>query len=93
MKTMRSTSTNKTQVAQRKHVWVLTHRFRRSSKIASVGLEHLKVKATGSQVKLAESKSTQESREQPMNQPCFLAKHLLESRGRDSVKGVRFVTP
>jgi hypothetical protein len=36
-----------------------------------VGREHLKVKATGPQVKLAESKSTQESREQPMNQPCF----------------------
>jgi hypothetical protein len=51
--------------------WVLTHRSKGSSRIASVGREHLKVKATGPQVKLAESKSTQESHEQPMNQPCF----------------------
>jgi hypothetical protein len=42
-----------------------------SSRIASIGLKHLKVKATGPQVKLADSKSTQESCEQPMNQPCF----------------------
>ena len=50
--------------------WVLTHRSKGSSRIISIGLEHLKVKATGPQVKLAESNSTQESRGQPMNQPC-----------------------
>jgi hypothetical protein len=36
-----------------------------------MGREHLKVKAIGPQVKLEESKSIQESREQLMNQPCF----------------------
>jgi hypothetical protein len=33
-------------------VWVLTHRSRRSSRIASIGLEHLKVKATSPQVQV-----------------------------------------
>jgi hypothetical protein len=33
------------------------------------GREHLRVKAISSQVKLAELKSAQESRGQPMNQP------------------------
>jgi hypothetical protein len=80
-------------VAQRKRVWVLTHRSKRFSRIASIGLEHMKVKATSLQVKLAESKSTQESHGQPMNQPYHSCYPLLESRGRDSVKGVRFVTP
>jgi hypothetical protein len=56
MKTMQSTPTNKIRVARRKRVWVLTHRSRKSSIIASFGLEHLKVKATSSQVKLVESK-------------------------------------
>jgi hypothetical protein len=42
--------------------WVLTHRSKGSLRIASVGREHLKVKATNPQVKLAESKSTPESR-------------------------------
>jgi hypothetical protein len=93
MKTIRSTSTNKNQVAQQKCVWVLTHRSKRSSRIASVGLEHLKVKATSSQVKLADSKSTQESREQPMNQSCFLASFFLNLGGEIPIKGVRFVTP
>jgi hypothetical protein len=93
MKTMRSTSTNKIRVAQRKRVWVLTHWFRRSSRIALVGLEHLKVKATSSQVKLADSKSTQESREQPMNQHCFLASFFLNIGGEIPVKWVRSVTP
>jgi hypothetical protein len=93
MKTMRSTSTNKIEVAQQKRVWVLTHKSRRSSRIASVGLKHLKVKATSPQVKLAESSSTQESREKPMNQPCFLASVFFNLRGEIPVKGVRFVTP
>jgi hypothetical protein len=93
MKTMRSTSTNKIKVAQQKRVWVLTHKSRRSSRIASVGLEHLKVKATSPQVKLAESSSTQESREKPMNQSCFLASVFLNLGGEIHVKGVRFVTP
>jgi hypothetical protein len=53
MKTMRSTSTNKIGVAQRKHVWVLTHRSMGSSRIALVGREHLKVKATSPLVKVA----------------------------------------
>jgi hypothetical protein len=67
MKTMRSTPTDKIKVAQRRSVWVLTHRSKGSSRIVSIGPEHLKVKATGPQVKLVESKSTQESHEQPMN--------------------------
>jgi hypothetical protein len=37
-------------------VWVLTHRSRRSSRIASIGLKHLMVKETNPQVKLTESK-------------------------------------
>jgi hypothetical protein len=93
MKTMRSTSTNKIKVALQKRVWVLTHRSRRSSRIASVGLEHLKVKATSPQVNLVETKSTQESHEQPMNQTCFLASFFLNLGGEIPVKGVRFVTP
>jgi hypothetical protein len=43
-------------VVQRKHVWVLTHRSRRSSRIASIGLEHLKVKATSPQVQVGRVK-------------------------------------
>jgi uncharacterized protein with PIN domain len=93
MKTMRSTSANMIKVAQRKRVWVLTHRSKGSSRIVSIGLEHLKVKATSPQVKLAESKSTEKSLGQHMNQRCRSCYPLLESRGRDSVKGVRFVTP
>jgi hypothetical protein len=38
-------------MAQRKLVWVLAHRSKGSSRIASIGLEYLKVKATGLQVK------------------------------------------
>jgi hypothetical protein len=49
---MCSTSTNKVEVAQRKRVWVLTHRSKRSSRIASIDLKHLKVKATSPQVKV-----------------------------------------
>jgi hypothetical protein len=56
MKTMRSTSANKIKVAQRKHVWVLTHRSKRSLRIASIDLKHLKVKATRPQVKVARVK-------------------------------------
>jgi hypothetical protein len=89
MKTMRSTSINKIKVAQQKRVWVLTHRSKRPSRIASVGLEYLKVKATSSQVKLADSKSTQESREHPMNQHCFLASFFLNLEGEIPVKRVR----
>jgi hypothetical protein len=70
-----------------------THRSKGSSRIASIGLEHPKVKATRSPVKLVESKSTQESREQPMNQPCFLASFFLNLGGEIPVKGVRFITP
>jgi hypothetical protein len=66
---------------------------KRSSRIASIGLERLKVKATNPQVKLVESKSTQESREQPMNQPRFLASFFLNLGGEIPVKGVRSVTP
>jgi hypothetical protein len=61
MKTMRSTSTNKIEVVQRKRVWVLTHRSKRSSRIVSIRREHLKVKEASSKVKLAESKSTQKA--------------------------------
>jgi hypothetical protein len=35
---------------------VLTHRSKRSSRVASVGREHLKVKSPSPQVKLEESK-------------------------------------
>jgi hypothetical protein len=56
MKTMRSTSANKISVAQLKHVWVLTHKSKRSSRIASISLKHLKVKATSPQVKVARVK-------------------------------------
>jgi hypothetical protein len=56
MKTMQSTSNNKIKLEQRKCVWVLTHRSKRSSRIASIGLEHLKVKATSPQVKVARVK-------------------------------------
>jgi hypothetical protein len=41
--------------------WVLTHRSKRSSRIASIGLKHLKVKATNPQVRVVEAKV--ESRE------------------------------
>jgi hypothetical protein len=74
-------------------VWVLAHRSKGSSRIISIGCEHLKVKATSPQVKLAESNSTEESREQPMNQPCFLVSVFLNLGGEIPVKGVRFVTP
>jgi hypothetical protein len=93
MKTIRSTSTNKIEVAQQKRVWVLTHRSKRTSRIASIGLEHLKVEATNPQVKLADSKSTQERSERPMNQSHFLASLFLNLGGEIPVKGVRFVTP
>jgi hypothetical protein len=33
-------------------VWVLTHRSKRSSRIALIGLKHLKVKATRPHVKV-----------------------------------------
>jgi hypothetical protein len=46
-------------VAQR--VWVLTHRSKGYSRIISIGLEHLKVKATNLQVKLAESKQAKKA--------------------------------
>jgi DNA polymerase III sliding clamp (beta) subunit (PCNA family) len=39
-----------------KRVWVLTHRSKRSSRIASIGLKHLKVKATSPQVKVSRVK-------------------------------------
>jgi DUF971 family protein len=48
---MRLTLTNKIRVAQRNREWVLTHKSKRSLRIASVGREHLKVKATSAQVK------------------------------------------
>jgi hypothetical protein len=56
MKTMRSTSTNKIRVAQQKRVWVLTHRSKGSSRIASVGCEHLKAKAISPLAKVARVK-------------------------------------
>jgi hypothetical protein len=74
-------------------VWVLAHRSKRSSRIVSIGCEHLKVKATSPQVKLANLKSTQGSRGHPMNQPCCLASFFLNLGGEIPVKGVRFVTP
>jgi hypothetical protein len=94
MKTIRSTSTNKIEVAQRKRAWVLTHRSKGSSRMLSIGLELLKVKAISPQDKLVESMLNGRNFGQSMNQPHFFSCYLLlESRGRDSVKGVRFVTP
>jgi hypothetical protein len=57
------------------------------------GREYLKVKTTSPQVKLVESKSTQESREQPINQSHFRASLFLNLEDEIPVKGVRSVTP
>jgi hypothetical protein len=65
-----------------------THRSKGSSRIASIGLKHLKVKATGPQVKLVESKSTQESREQPINQSHFRASLFLNLEGEILLRGL-----
>jgi hypothetical protein len=43
-------------VAQQKRVWVLTHKFKRSSRIASIGLKHERAKATSPQVGVARVK-------------------------------------
>jgi hypothetical protein len=88
MKTMRSTSTNKIKVAQQKRVWVLTHKSRRPSRIASIGLKHLKVKKVSPQVKLLESKSTQESCEQLMNQSHFVASLFLNLEDEILLRGL-----
>jgi hypothetical protein len=57
------------------------------------GREYLKVKTTSPQVKLVESKTTQESREQPINQSHFCASLFLNLEDEIPVKGVRSVTP
>jgi hypothetical protein len=88
MKTMRSTSTNKITVTQQKRVWVLTHRSKGSSRIASIGLKHLKVKATSPRVKFVVSKSTQESCDQSMNQSYFLASLFLNLEGEILLRGL-----
>jgi hypothetical protein len=44
------------KVKQRKRVWVLTHRSKGFSRIISIDLEHLKVKATDPQVKVSRVK-------------------------------------
>jgi hypothetical protein len=93
MKTMRSTSTNKIKVALRKRVWVLTHRSKRSSRIASGGREHVKIKATNPQVKFAKSKSTQESRGQSMNQTHFLDSLFLNLEGEIPLRGLDPIAP
>jgi hypothetical protein len=67
---------------------VLTHRPKRSSRIAPISLKHMKVKATSLQVKLVESKPTQGSHGQPMNQPCFLTNFFLNLGGEIPVKGL-----
>jgi hypothetical protein len=84
---MRSTSTDKIKVVQRKRVWVLTHTSKRSSRIASVVLEHLEVKATSPQVNLVE-KSTQESRGKPINQSHFLASLFLNLEDEILLRGL-----
>jgi hypothetical protein len=71
MKTIRSTSTNKIEVAQRKRAWVLTHRSKASSRMLSIGLELLKVKAISPQDKLVESMLNGRNFGQSMNQPHF----------------------
>jgi hypothetical protein len=76
------------QSGARKRVWVLTHRTRRSSRIASIGLKHLKVKEVSPQVKFLESKSTQESCEQLMNQSHFLASLFLNLKDEILLRGL-----
>jgi hypothetical protein len=53
-----------------------------------VGREHLKVKATSPQVKLIESKATQESNDQPMNQSYFPASLFLNLEGEILLRGL-----
>jgi hypothetical protein len=89
MKTMRSTSTNKTRVAQRKRVWVLTHRSRRSSRIALIGLKHLKVKATRPLVKVARVKlESGEAMKKPIDQSHFPASLFLNLEGEILLRGL-----
>jgi hypothetical protein len=52
------------------------------------GREYLKVKTTSPQVKLVESKSTQESREQPINQSHFCASLFLNLEGEILLRGL-----
>jgi hypothetical protein len=76
---------HKIEVAQRKCVWVLTHRSKGSARIALVGREHLKVKATSPQVKVVRVEvELEEAMKKPMNPISFSCQPLLESRGRDS---------
>jgi hypothetical protein len=90
MKTMQSTSTNKITVAQRKRVWVLTHRSKRSSRIAPIGREHLKVKLASPLVKLAESKLNQSVTPQvlPWLEPTLALKAVITC-GRDLREHIR----
>jgi hypothetical protein len=80
-------------VAQGKRVWVLTHRSKRSSRIASISLKHLRAKATSPQVKVAKVEVVlEEAMKKPMNQYHILASLFLNLEGEILVKGVRFVT-
>jgi hypothetical protein len=86
---MWSTSTNKINVAQRKLVWVLAHRPKGSSRIASIGLEYLKVKAIGPQVKVSTVKvESEEAMKKPMNQSHFLASLFLNLEGEILLRGL-----
>jgi hypothetical protein len=91
MKTMRSTSTNKIEVAHQKRAWVLTHRSKGSSRMLSIGLELLKVKATSLQDKLVESMLNGRNFGQSMNQPHFfslLAIFFLNLEGEILLRGL-----
>jgi hypothetical protein len=68
-------------------VWVLTHRSKGSSIIISIGLEHLKVKATSPQVKVVRVK-VESSYERPMNPSLFLASLSLNLEDKILLRGL-----
>jgi hypothetical protein len=86
---MRPTSTNKIRVARQKRVWLVTHKSKGSSRIISIGLEHLKVKETSPQVKVARVKAEpEEAMKKPMNQLHYLASLFLNLEGEILLRGL-----
>jgi hypothetical protein len=70
-------------------VWVLTHRSRRSSRIALIGLKHLKVKATRPLVKVARVKlESGEAMKKPIDQSHFPASLFLNLEGEILLRGL-----
>jgi hypothetical protein len=67
----------------------ITHRSKRSSRIALVGREHLKVKATSPQVKVAKVKAELEEAMKETNEPIsFLASLSLNLEGEILLRGL-----